>query len=230
MTSTRIQKATLIFGLLSVIELVSLQFGFTFLHTLTKPLLMPVLIGMLYYSGIAGTKRKWILIGLFFSWLGDIFLLLDSKGSIFFIAGLVSFLITHIFYILYFLSIVNPAPSLLKKQPLLIVLTLCYGSSLVFLLFPYLGELKIPVIVYATVICSMLLSSLHLYNKIEKPANLFFFLGAALFVISDSLLAVNKFYQPIPLSGVWTMLTYCSAQYLIVKGSTRLITTKQTTK
>ena len=225
MISTRIQKATLLFGLLTVIELISLQFGFTLLHALAKPLLIPVLIGMLYFSGIAGTKRKWILIGLFFSWLGDLFLLLDSKGTIFFIAGLVSFLITHIFYILYFLSIDNSAPSLLKKQPLLIVLTLCYGSALVVLLFPYLGELKIPVIVYATVICTMLLSSLHIYYKTEKPANLFFFLGAALFVISDSLLAVNKFYQPIPKAGIWIMLSYCAAQYLIVKGTVTSATT-----
>jgi uncharacterized membrane protein YhhN len=147
----------------------------------------------------------------------------DSKLTIFFIAGLLSFLITHIFYIFYFLSIENSAPSLLKKQPLLIVLILCYGSALVVLLFPYLGDLKIPVIVYATVICSMLLSSLHIYYKTEKPANLFFFFFAALFVISDSLLAVNKFYQPIPKAGIWIMLSYCSAQYLIVKGVIRQV-------
>ena len=218
MTSTRLQKASLIFGLLSVIELVSLQFGFTFLHILTKPLLMPVLIGMLYFSGIAGTKRKWILIGLFFSWLGDIFLLLDSKGSIFFIAGLVSFLITHIFYILYFLSIGNSAPSLLKKQPLLIVLILCYGSALVVLLFPYLGELKIPVILYAAVICTMLLCSLHISRKLPAPSNSYFIAGALLFVLSDSLLAINKFYQPFAFAGTLIMLTYCAAQYYIVMG------------
>ena len=163
MKSTPIQIFSGLFWIVTLTDLLGMQLGFTWLHVIAKPLLMPLLIGMLFYSGIAGTKKKWILIGLFFSWLGDLFLLLDSKVTIFFIAGLVSFLITHIFYILYFLSIDNSAPSLLKKQPLLIVLTLCYGSALVVLLFPYLGELKIPVIVYATVICTMLLSSLHIY-------------------------------------------------------------------
>jgi uncharacterized membrane protein YhhN len=218
MTITPLHITSRLFWLLTLINLLGIQLGFTWLHAIAKPLLIPFLIGMLFYSGKAGTKRKWILIGLFFSWLGDLFLLLDSKGTIFFIAGLVSFLITHIFYILYFLSIENSAPSLLKKQPLLIVLTLCYGSALVVLLFPYLGELKIPVIVYATVICTMLLSSLHIYYKTEKPTNLFFFLGAALFVISDSLLAVNKFYQPFAFAGTLVMLTYCAAQYYIVMG------------
>ena len=223
MKSTPIQIFSRLFWLVTLTDLLGMQLGFTWLHVIAKPLLMPLLIAMLFNSGIAGTQKKWILIGLFFSWLGDLFLLLDSKVTIFFIAGLVSFLITHIFYILYFLSIENSSPSLLKKQPLLIVLTLCYGSALVVLLFPYLGDLKIPVIVYATVICSMLLSSLHIYYKTEKPANLFFFLGAALFVISDSLLAVNKFYQPIPKAGIWIMLSYCSAQYLIVKGVIRQV-------
>ena len=221
MTVTPLQITSRLFWILTLTDLLGIQLGFNWLHAISKPLLMPLLIGMLFYSGIADPKKKWILIGLFFSWLGDLFLLLDSKVTIFFIAGLVSFLITHIFYILYFLSIENSAPSLLKKQPLLIVLILCYGSALVVLLFPYLGDLKIPVIVYATVICSMLLSSLHIYYKTKKPANLFFFLGAALFVISDSLLAVNKFYQPIPKAGIWIMLSYCSAQYLIVKGIIR---------
>ena len=225
MKSTPIQIFSRLFWIVTLTDLLGMQLGFTWLHVIAKPLLMPLLIGMLFYSGIAGTKKKWILIGLFFSWLGDLFLLLDSKVTIFFIAGLVSFLITHIFYILYFLSIENSSPSLLKKQPLLIVLTLCYGSALVVLLFPYLGDLKIPVIVYATVICSMLLSSLHIYYKTEKSSNLFFILGAALFVISDSLLAVNKFYQPIPKAGIWIMLSYCAAQYLIVKGSIRQLKT-----
>ena len=218
MKATPLQITSRLFLLLTLTDLLGMQLGFTWLHVIAKPLLMPLLIAMLFYSGIAGSKKKWILIGLFFSWLGDLFLLLDSKGTIFFIAGLVSFLITHIFYILYFLSIENSAPSLLKKQPLLIVLTLCYGSALVVLLFPYLGDLKIPVIVYATVICTMLLSSLHISRKLPAPSNSYFVAGALLFVLSDSLLAINKFYQPFVFAGTLIMLTYCAAQYYIVMG------------
>jgi uncharacterized membrane protein YhhN len=218
MKSTPIQIFSRLFWLVTLTDLLGMQLGVTWLHVIAKPLLMPLLIAMLFYSGIAGTKKKWILIGLFFSWLGDLFLLLDSKVPIFFIVGLGSFLITHIFYILYFLSIENSSPSLLKKQPLLIVLTLCYGSALVVLLFPYLGDLKIPVILYAAVICTMLLCSLHISRKLPAPSNSYFVAGALLFVLSDSLLAINKFYQPFAFAGTLIMLTYCAAQFYIVMG------------
>jgi uncharacterized membrane protein YhhN len=96
---------------------------------------------------------------------------------------------------------------------------IAYGLSLIWLLFPYLGSLKIPVIVYAAVICTMLLCSLHVFLKVKSPSNIFYLLGAASFVLSDSLLAFNKFYQPFPFAAVCIMLTYCAAQYGIVKGA-----------
>ena len=111
--------------------------------------------------------------------------------------------------------------SLLKKQPLLIVLVLAYGLCLVWLLYPHLGHLKIPVIVYAAIICTMLLCSLHVFLKINKPAADLYLLGAAAFVLSDSLLAFDKFYQPFAYAGVFIMLTYCAAQYFIVRGFTK---------
>jgi uncharacterized membrane protein YhhN len=93
-----------------------------------------------------------------------------------------------------------------------------YGVTLVWFLYPHLHELKLPVMVYATVICIMLLCSLHIFLKVNSPSNLFYLIGAAFFVMSDSLLAINKFYQPFAFAGVYIMLTYCSAQYFIVTG------------
>jgi uncharacterized membrane protein YhhN len=162
-----------------------------------------------------------LLTGLFFSWLGDVFLLFEYKHALFFIFGLVSFLTTHIFYIVYFLRIQSEKTSMLKKQPVLIALVLAYGITLVWQLYPHLGDLKLPVILYATVICSMLLCSLHIFLKVNKKAAAFYLLGAAAFVISDSLLAINKFYQPFAYAGVLIMLTYCAAQFFIVTGYTQ---------
>lgn len=70
--------------------------------------------------------------------------------------------------------------------------------------------------VYAAVICTMLLCSLHIFVKVNAPANRLFLSGAAFFVLSDSLLAINKFYQPFAYAGVCIMLTYCAAQFFIV--------------
>jgi len=221
MKGSSLKNFTLFFILIAFTDLVGVQYGLPIVHTIAKPLLIPILAAMLYNSGLVSTK-KIVLTGLFFSWWGDIFLLLDSAGSLYFIAGLTSFLTTHVLYIFYFLSVKNQAPSLFKKQPIWFLATLVYGVGLVILLLPHLGELKIPVVLYATVICSMLLSSLHIYLKTNRPANKLFVLGATLFVLSDSLLAINKFYQPFPMAGVGIMLTYCLAQYFIVRGSITL--------
>jgi uncharacterized membrane protein YhhN len=178
----------------------------------------------LYLTRSAVLGKSLLLAGLFFSWIGDMFLLFENKNPWFFIFGLCSFLTTHIFYIVYFLRTRSANASLLKKQPVLIALVLGYGVGLVWLLYPHLGDLKLPVIVYATVICTMLLSSLHVFLKMNKKAAARFLLGASAFVASDSLLAINKFYQPFAFAGVLIMLTYCAAQYFIVTGYTQQTT------
>ena len=179
---------------------------------------MPALILLLAQDVNLISRKKLILLGLVFSWLGDLFLLFETKTPLFFICGLASFLLTHVCYIIYFLN--SPASSIsgLKKRPIIFLLVIVYGGSLFASLFPYLGALKIPVLVYAIVICSMLLCAVHVYPKVNAPSNKFYVIGALLFVVSDSLLAVNKFYHPIYLAHVWIMLSYCMAQYLIVVG------------
>lgn len=212
------KKFTLLFWALVLIELAAVIFGIKWLHLAAKPLLMPALAILIYTHKIIHFGKSLVITGLFFSWLGDIFLLVESSNSLFFIFGLTSFLITHICYIRYFMSIGAAAPSLLKRYPIYTLLILCYGAGLVWLLFPFLGGLKIPVMLYAIVICSMLLGSIHVYLKVNSPSNWNFVAGALLFVLSDSLLATNKFYEPLPFAGTWIMLTYCAAQYFIVRG------------
>lgn len=209
---------TAFFAIAVAADITGIAANIPVLHYFAKPLLLPVLIVLLATATPAVTGKRIMLAALFFSWLGDMFLLFENKNSLFFIFGLASFLTTHILYIIYFLSIRSNQISLLKKQPALIAAVLAYGIVLVWLLFPHLNDLKIPVIVYATVICTMLLCSLHIYLKANRPANTYFVSGALLFVLSDSLLAINKFYQPFALAGVCIMLTYCAAQYFIVTG------------
>jgi len=207
------------FWVLVCIDLFALLIGANWLHTIAKPLLMPALLLLLICATDQSfPRRTFLMTGLFFSWMGDVFLLLESRYPVLFIAGLASFLITHLCYIVYFLLVKSAAVSLIQKQPLFILLILGYGVGLVWVLFPFLGNLKIPVILYATVICTMLLCSLHIFLKLTAPANRYFVAGAVLFVLSDSLLAINKFYQPLAFAGTLIMLTYCAAQYFIVMG------------
>ena len=212
------QKLTIAFLLLTAADLAGIISGFSPLHFIAKPLLIPVLMLLLFFTVSTVPGKKLLLVALFFSWMGDVFLLFEASNKNFFIFGLASFLTTHICYIIFFLRIRSAIGSLLLKQPILILLVLAYGVALVWLLFPHLGELKLPVMVYAAVICTMLLCSLHVFKKINSPANRWYVLGASAFVLSDSLLAINKFYQPFAFAGVLIMLTYCAAQYFIVRG------------
>jgi uncharacterized membrane protein YhhN len=208
----------IIFWIVVAINSIGIAAAIPILHFITKPLLIPVLLLLLLNTKTNAPQKNLLLIGLVFSWLGDMFLLFEYKNALFFIFGLICFLTTHIFYIAYFLKMQSPAISLLKKQPVLLPVVIAYGITLVWFLYPHLGDLKIPVIVYAAVICTMLICSLHIFLKVNAPANVYYLTGAALFVLSDSLLALNKFYQPFAFAGVMIMLTYCAAQYFIVQG------------
>jgi uncharacterized membrane protein YhhN len=86
------------------------------------------------------------------------------------------------------------------------------------ILLPSLGDLKIPVFVYALVISTMLLFAFKGFLIWKEPANWYILLGAIIFVSSDSILAFDKFYVQIMHGSFLIMVTYLLAQYLIVKG------------
>jgi uncharacterized membrane protein YhhN len=134
---------------------------------------------------------------------------------IYFIIGLVSFLIAHLFYIVLFskLQKVNTI-----KYKRFIPLVLLYLFGLLYFLWEKLGGMKIPVIIYALVISTMLLVAIKGYFTWNSKSGKLLLIGAVFFVLSDSILAINKFYVPIYLSSFWIMSTYITAQFLIVKG------------
>ena len=157
-----------------------------------------------------------------FSWLGDVVLMFESFNKNIFLIGLVSFLFAHLIYINFF-SIVR-AGEKIKLKTGLILLVVVYYSGLIFLLFNDLHEMKIPVLVYGIVISVMFLLALHMLFIKNKEAGKMMMLGALLFVASDSILAINKFYESFEFAGIAIMLTYGIAQLLITLGAVRYIT------
>lgn len=193
------------------------------LRYVTKPLLM---VGLFAYfiSSVRGKKSgliRWMIGALFFSWLGDIFLMFDGQKPFFFLLGLSSFLIAHIFYILLFAQI-RYKENIRNNYLLLLPVAIYYGL-LMWLLSPYLGDFILPVRIYGAVICIMLLLALHVVFMKKNPATLYIITGALFFVISDSLLAINKFYQPFSMAGLSVMGTYGLAQLFLVIGTIRYI-------
>ena len=110
--------------------------------------------------------------------------------------------------------------SLKKPWNLFVVIgVMIYAATLFIFLYPHIGNLKIPVAVYALTISVMLITAVYAFNKNNQQSRKLCIAGAILFVVSDSLLSVNKFYYSFPLANVLIMLTYALAQFAIVKGS-----------
>lgn len=190
--------------------------GFDTLHFISKPLILSALITYFWLTTKPTNKRlkQLTLMALFFSLVGDVLLLFVFKSEFFFIGGLLAFLVAHILYCLLFL---NQRNSSLKPYGV-IVLFAIYAIGLFAMLYPGLGDLLIPVIVYMLVI---ILMGVTAYLRKENVSSLSFklvFIGALLFMLSDSILALNKFYTPIPYSSFSIMLSYALAQLLIVLG------------
>ena len=208
-----------LFLIILAAHLSGIYFANKILLLVTKPLIVVVLAVFFFTSlrSITDPLKKWILAALFFSWLGDIFLMFQSDNNKFFLAGLFAFLFAHIFYIVFF-HIIRIRENIKSNWLLLLIIVIYYGTLISFL-SPYLDNLKLPVRIYGAILSFMLLLAMHMLFIKDKAAGRMMMMGAFLFVISDSVLAVNKFYMSYVWADIVIMLTYGLAQLFITLGS-----------
>ena len=194
------------------------------LRYITKPLLMPLLITFFIFQtkGFSSPLKKWITLALVFSWAGDVLLMFESTNGNFFIFGLVAFLISHIFYILFYEIVIRKED--LRKNYWWFLPVIIYYIALIYILSPNLGDMKLPVRIYGIVISYMLIKALQTGGIKNFGAATLMIAGAILFITSDSILAINKFYEPFEYAGIAIMLTYGIAQLLITLGAVKYIT------
>ena len=208
-----------LFVVVSVGEILSEIIGLPYLHQVCKPLIM-ITLGI-YYLSHAEFSSTAVWLAIFCSLAGDVLLMFEAGDPKFFMMGLAAFLMAHIFYILSYRSTrTNHWKNLLKgiqkiRFAFPIVLA---GTGLIVVLYPSLGALKIPVVVYALVLIIMVLDSVFRYGRTSNVSFGLVFLGSILFMFSDSVLAINKFLKPVPGAGFWIMSTYILAQFLIIHG------------
>lgn len=163
----------------------------------------PILLLALWNGG-----SNWLVVlALLFSAVGDIALALD--GERFFVVGLGSFLIGHLFYIAAFWQ--NPALQPLSLLPMMVILLL--GVVVTWQLWPRLGKLRLPVLLYILVSMGMGMSA-----SLQRPFSWLAVLGAITFMLSDTGIAVDKFLRPFPHRDFWVMSSYYLAQLLITLG------------
>ena len=145
--------------------------------------------------------------GLLCSMAGDMFLMLPSDQ---FISGLVSFLVAHLFYIAAFTHGRRFRLSVWSLLPFVV-----YGILIFIVLSTGLGAMKLPVLAYIVVILVMGWQAWERWDDTGQRLALLAFFGAVLFIISDSILAINRFRQPFEMARALTLSTYFAAQWMI---------------
>lgn len=216
--------------LVLITDLFAVYSGNEMIRYVSKPMLMPLLVVFFSFGTkvFSSSLKKWVILALLFSWAGDVLLMFESESANFFIFGLVAFLTAHVFYIFFFENILRLEN--LTKNYWLFIPVLAYSVTLIYLLFPGLGEMKVPVLVYGVVISYMLIQALQCGRIKNRDAVLLMIPGACLFIISDSVLAINKFYQQFEYAGITIMMTYGIAQLLLTLGAMKYISSASSHK
>jgi len=208
-----------IYSILSILVIAVKLAGLDQLEFWLKPLLMPSLMVFYLLSKKSfGVFDYKILIALFFSTIGDV-LLMPKPGM--FIGGILGFLMAHIFYISAFLSEEREKINTIKSwKKSIFGLGIVVYLVLLVLLVPHLDSivLKLAIVIYGTMLIILLASSLLRKPNNSKSSD-YIVIGAFLFMLSDSMIAINKFLIELPLSALLIMGTYTIAQGLIVLGS-----------
>lgn len=216
---------SLVYFAVLAVHLVAGEQNFEMLATISKPAILGVLI--VYFLGELPRveKRKifgfWILAGLVFSLGGDVLLMFQQDYSLYFVLGLGSFLVAHIFYIAAFTKtyIVNHEIKFLQRFGWVMLLIVAYAWFFFDAVKDFLGSMMGPVLIYIIVISLMLLIALNRFRKVSTASFMWIAIGAFLFVVSDSFLAWNKFVRELDHSHLLIMLTYGLAQYGIGRGA-----------
>jgi len=199
------------FVLFSLIDFYGIYLEKQLMVNFAKPMLMITLFW--YYYSNTKQLNKYFVLGLFFSFLGDLLLL--GTGEVYFIFGLLFFLIAHVFYIIMVLRLIparKPKNFIMASVPFLLLFLILMN-----ILFAGLGSMKIPVIIYAMTISFFGIVSLLLYLETKTKISLILLVGVLLFISSDTILALNLFYKTQSFYPLLIMMSYVLAQYLICR-------------
>lgn len=215
LTKIAMKKNTLVFLvfiLVSVLDIIGISFKINALTYVFKPLIIVSLLSL--YVLTVTVKNRFYLVALLFSFLGDVLLLFSGEG--FFILGLLSFLIAHSLFIVIVVGYIKKI-AVIPIGLSIILFAIPFGL-LIYILGDSLREMLIPVIIYGLTIATFGIVS-HTYFNIDKSKkSMYMITGAVVFMISDSILAINKFYYPTLIFEIMVMITYVLAQYLIFKS------------
>jgi uncharacterized membrane protein YhhN len=208
---------SLAFLLAATVSLAGSFFTYPWLHDVFTPLatLCILCIALFNWRSFKKTYALWICFGLFFSLLGDIALLRPAQ---YFLAGLAAFLLAHVSYLIAFTRGM--------KFPARISIWLAYlviAAVLYDVLLPGLASgLKLPVAVYAILVTLMAGQAMGRYAVLRSRPSWLAAIGALLFLLSDTLLSIDRFRSPLPLAPLFILVPYFMGQWLIAVSTHEL--------
>jgi len=178
------------------------------LNFIFKPLATLVVIA---YAATRGdespAERRWVLVGLVCSLVGDVALLWPQQG---FLAGLVSFLLAHLAYL-----VALTRRQRLAARPAVFAFYALVAAAILWHLWPGVpAALRAPVLAYVLCLASMAAQAAVVW-RLGGARGAVLATGGALFMTSDALLATHKFIGPLPLASLWILASYWAAQWCI---------------
>jgi uncharacterized membrane protein YhhN len=183
-------------------------------RTRLRPFTKPASIASLIAAAVVlepfdDTVRTWMVAGLVLSMAGDVFLLRSDREP-WFVAGLGSFLLGHIAYVVAMASQFDSAAALAVGVAFVVASVALVGRRIVGSLGAAgAGDMVVPVVAYLVVISAMVVSAFGT----AAPAAI---VGALLFYGSDATLAWNRFIEQRRFGPVAVMVTYHLAQAALV--------------
>jgi uncharacterized membrane protein YhhN len=208
----------LVFLVIASADLWAVFAGHDALRPFTKPLLMPVLAGFaLVTVRRRDRSRDWLVVALLCSALGDTLLLSQSDTA--FVEGTLAFALAHVAYIVCF-SLTGSGAGLVRKHPWLAIPYLAGWTWATAFVAPHMGVLAFVAVPYSLLLASMALVALDLVGRIPLRGAMSVAAGAALFMSSDTNIAIARFDPTLALPHVAfaIMALYLAGQTLIVLG------------
>jgi len=197
-------------GVVSLVYLITLLFKESLLQFILKGCLLPLILAV--YVSSANKILLPVVLALVLGWFGDVFLLRISN-LLRFRLGLISFLIGHILYIITMFTYAQPL------NIIIMIISFVIAGSYGFFVFNIIKppkEMKIPVIIYETILLTMAVFALQFFLAHRAMYGAFVFIGSVCFVASDTMLTLLTFRKKS--LYLYVMITYIAAQLLITLG------------
>jgi uncharacterized membrane protein YhhN len=224
MIKDKLSRISFIFWFLAAIHILFIVFGIDIWRAISKVLIMPALFFYFWQASpyLPVRLRFHVAFVLFFSWLGDVFLLWPGG----FVLGLGGFLIAQLGYAALFFKLKSPhadAKAFFARRIFWSLAIAFYGFAFLRILYPVLvtTDFFFPVLAYTLAISLMGISTALRNGATTHSSYLTGLAGAILFIGSDSLIAINTFLDPFSGGAFAIMVTYILAQWLLIQSILR---------